>query len=161
MGERLLYYERAATALALEFIEIAKTTMLWMPHRHTGWIEPSYPYFDEELVQFMLAIPFRQKIRPGLTRYIQRQALAGVVPGATLMRTEKTSGTPNSYAALRREWDDISKLLGDDMRLGKIGLVDVGALRADVAKARAGFGKGLGWLWRVLAAEQWLRGNWG
>lgn len=151
----------AADALAWEMVELAKRSLSQLSYRHTGWITPSYPYLDTDMVEFMLALPFRQRIRPGLTRSIQRRALAGMVPEATLMRSDKTVTTPALFTAFRKASDEIECLLGDDMRLGTMGLIDLRLLREEVARIRTGVAKGLGWLRLVLSAERWLRGNWG
>jgi asparagine synthase (glutamine-hydrolysing) len=47
------------------------------------------PYYDRDLVQFLLSIPRSQILRPGQRRSLMRRALRNKVPGDVLLRKSK------------------------------------------------------------------------
>ena len=65
------------------------------------WV--SYPYLYRPLVEFMQAIPFSQKVRPGETRSLLRRSLRNVLPRETLARKGKKSPTEALLRAINRE----------------------------------------------------------
>jgi asparagine synthase (glutamine-hydrolysing) len=65
------------------------------------WV--SYPYLYRPLIEFMQAIPFSQKVRPGETRSLLRRSLRGVLPPETLARKGKKSPTEALLRAINRE----------------------------------------------------------
>lgn len=52
-------------------------------------IEARVPFLDDDLVNFTFALPSRLKIHGGITKYIHRAAMRGVVPDELLDRPEK------------------------------------------------------------------------
>jgi asparagine synthase (glutamine-hydrolysing) len=50
------------------------------------------PYYDRDLVRFLLAIPGEQLLRPGQRRSLMRRALKGMVPDTVLFRKTKALG---------------------------------------------------------------------
>ena len=52
-------------------------------------VELRHPFFDVRLVELCLSLPDDQKMRKGVTRSIQRRALAGIVPDVVLRRPDK------------------------------------------------------------------------
>jgi asparagine synthase (glutamine-hydrolysing) len=50
------------------------------------------PYYDRDLVQFLLAIPGEQLLRPAERRSLMRRALKGIVPDMVLLRKTKALG---------------------------------------------------------------------
>lgn len=51
--------------------------------------EKRYPYLDRDLLEFILAVPREQLIRPGQRRSLMRRALSGIVPNEVLQRRRK------------------------------------------------------------------------
>jgi asparagine synthase (glutamine-hydrolysing) len=47
------------------------------------------PFYDHRLMEFMFRIPGRLKIRAGVTKYLLRRAMQGLVPEATRTRVKK------------------------------------------------------------------------
>ena len=43
-------------------------------------IEARYPFFNRRLIEFRLALPAEQKLGQGSNRWIQRRAMAGILP---------------------------------------------------------------------------------
>jgi len=76
------------------FQDLTRETMpccLRASHRNTaahGMINRS-PFLDRALVEFMFSVPGTMKIRDGVTKYLLRQAMRGVLPESTRSRTKK------------------------------------------------------------------------
>ena len=49
-------------------------------------IESRVPFLDHELVEFTARLPERMKIRGGITKYILRESMKGILPDSILMR---------------------------------------------------------------------------
>jgi asparagine synthase (glutamine-hydrolysing) len=58
-------------------------------------MESRHPFLDKRLVEFCLALPPHQKLKQGWSRYIMRQAMAGVLPEPIRWRGGKTSMEEN------------------------------------------------------------------
>jgi asparagine synthase (glutamine-hydrolysing) len=52
-------------------------------------IESRVPFLDHRVVEFLGALPLRQKIRNGVTKYILRKAIKGLVPETIRCRMDK------------------------------------------------------------------------
>ena len=52
-------------------------------------IEARVPFLDYRVVEFLAALPLDQKIRGGVTKYVLRQAIRGLVPDAIRCRMDK------------------------------------------------------------------------
>ncbi len=65
-------------------------TLEMLDHVSAGLnIELRYPFFDRRLVEFCLAIPAEQKLSQGITRRVQRMAMAGILPEVVRWRNWK------------------------------------------------------------------------
>jgi asparagine synthase (glutamine-hydrolysing) len=58
-------------------------------------VEPRYPFFDQRLIEFCLALPEEQKFEGGWTRLILRRALDGILPQEVQWRPGKANLAPN------------------------------------------------------------------
>ena len=65
-------------------------------------VEARFPFMDKDLIEFCLALPPRQKIRDGWTRWVARQGLRGVLPDVICDRPGKSSLTHGFFYALGR-----------------------------------------------------------
>lgn len=52
-------------------------------------IEARVPFLDYRLVEFMFSLPGSQKIRAGITKFVLRNAMQGILPEKIRMRTDK------------------------------------------------------------------------
>jgi asparagine synthase (glutamine-hydrolysing) len=78
---------------------------------HAG-IELRHPFYDRRLVEYCVALPASTRLRDGWTRWIQRAALQGLVPGDILWAPEKVSLGGSLYSAIvRHHWGDIADLV--------------------------------------------------
>ena len=121
-----------------------------------GYVDVRYPYLDRRLVEFTLAIPFEQKVRPGETRSVVRRALRGILPEEVRTRTSKAGPSEAFHRALAREWPWLSRL-AEEPRVAEYGYVDAGALRTSLQRARHGVATNTAQLLRTLSLEIWLR----
>jgi asparagine synthase (glutamine-hydrolysing) len=76
-----------------------------------GNIEISYPFLHRPLVEFMQAIPFEQRVRPGETRSLMRRALRNALPEQILNRKSKANPGEALYRGVQREWPNLRRLL--------------------------------------------------
>ena len=63
-------------------------------------LEARYPFFDRRLMEFCLALPAEQKLGQGWNRWIQRRAMAGILPPEIQWRRRKGNLSPNFYLKL-------------------------------------------------------------
>jgi asparagine synthase (glutamine-hydrolysing) len=149
-----------STRLALTGLSYAIGICSFHQLRICGGVDVSYPYLDRRVVQFMLAVPFDQKLRPGVTRWLHRSALEGLLPPAIRSRTTKASGLGHLCRSVNREWERLQGLFGPDARVVQRGLVSLSGLREALLRAKRGLDvvDALE-LTRAIALEIWLR-NW-
>jgi asparagine synthase (glutamine-hydrolysing) len=58
-------------------------------------LEPRLPFFDRRMVEFCVSLPTHLKLKRGWSRYIMRQAMAGVLPSEVQWRVGKGNLSPN------------------------------------------------------------------
>jgi asparagine synthase (glutamine-hydrolysing) len=121
-----------------------------------GCIDVRYPYLDRRLVEFTLAIPLEQKVRPGETRSIVRRSLRDVMPEAIRERKSKNGPAEALYRALVREWPWLSQLLVEP-RVSAYGFVNKEAFATALRRARHGLATNTVQLLKTISLELWLR----
>lgn len=121
-------------------------------------ITRAFPFLDRRLVQFMLAIPFEQKVQSGQTRFLHRNALRGILPDAVALRESKVGGMGFVCRAINREWHDLIGLFNNDARILNLKSIKHEQLLLALERARKGIEPHLRELIRVIAVETWLRG---
>jgi len=118
--------------------------------------EYRFPFLHRPLVEFLLAIPIEQKLRPGETRSLQRRALEQLLPPAILRRQSKRWSTEALCRTLANTWDEVGALFNQPL-VCEYGFV-AAAPFAEVAKRiRHGLQNIDGELLAVLSVELWLR----
>ncbi|MGB8061802.1 MAG: asparagine synthase-related protein [Candidatus Sulfotelmatobacter sp.] len=118
--------------------------------------QPTYPYLDQNLIEFVLATPADQWLRPGERRSLMRRALAGIVPAEVLARRTKQFAARTPALMLDEHWGDIQAVYCSSIS-SRLGYVDDPELLKTVSDLRAGK---TGHLVRVLwtiSLEFWLR----
>lgn len=121
-------------------------------------IETRYPFFDQRLVTLSLAIPAQFKLRGGWTRWVLREAMAGILPPAVQWRTGKADiGVHFRRAMLASHRNEMRGLVyegGSELA----GFVDRAALRTRYEEyLRDGSDRGAMALWQALVLAAWLR----
>ena len=73
------------------------------------------PYFDRRIVEFIMAIPCEQLARIGTDRWLQRNAMARLLPPEVALRKSKTSYEPLLARGLDKERPTVEALLDDPL----------------------------------------------
>ena len=119
-------------------------------------IESRVPFLDHELVEHVVAMPARFKLRGWRTKAVLRAALQGLVPPAILGR--RKMGFPVPVGAWLRGpfWPLVEEFLLGPRALAR-GLFDPAALRCLAEEHRRGRGAHGDRLWLLLNLEIWQR----
>lgn len=126
-----------------------RTSMAWS-------IESRVPFLDDELIEFVLALPAIEKIRAGTLKWILRDATRGIVPDVVLDRKDKR-GLPTPLGVWMRGpmRSFVLERLTDPVLLGS-GLVDPKGLKRLVDAHLSGLRDFAFLLWRPLVVSSWL-----
>jgi asparagine synthase (glutamine-hydrolysing) len=121
-----------------------------------GCEEVRYPYLDRELIEFILAIPAEQLLRPGERRSLMRRSLRGIVPAELLSRRTKSTSYRTPLLGLEKHVDELrlafeSPLISDLGYVGKTRFIE--AFEA----ARNGKPIHIVRLMRTVSMEFWLK----
>lgn len=115
-----------------------------------------HPLLYRPLVEFMLAIPWDQKITATTDRVLQRRALRGVLPDSVRLRRTKGSLEAVIHNNLRRAWREI-RIFSEGRYLADLGLVEPREFYEGCRRFRYGVS---GYEWRfylaALSLERWL-----
>lgn len=132
-----------------------------LPHLQPGVLcrcEFRYPYLDRDLVDFLLAIPRTQLVRPGRRRYMMRSAMRGIVPNEVLERKRKASVQRSPMIAFRRRQQALKELFSSPL-VAERDFVDLPLVNAAFESVWSG-NTATEWpsLLRLINLEIWLRG---
>jgi asparagine synthase (glutamine-hydrolysing) len=116
--------------------------------------ETRYPFLDRDLLEFLLAIPREQLVRPGERRSLMRRALRGTVPREVLDRRRKAFAARMPRRAIASR---ASNLLQSNATDGLEGIVDHQAFITALEKACSGDEVPLIPLLRTIGLQRWLR----
>jgi asparagine synthase (glutamine-hydrolysing) len=119
-------------------------------------IELTYPFLHRPLVEYLMAIPHEQKLRPRESRSLMRRALRDVLPAEILSRKNKGAIDETIFRAFVREWPRLKPMFAD-ARVCARGYMNPRALDHALNQVRHG-GQVLGGeLLRTVSLEVWLR----
>jgi asparagine synthase (glutamine-hydrolysing) len=130
--------------------------------RQLGCMDPSpghpferrYPFLDRNLLEFVLAIPREQLVRPGQRRSLMRRALRGTVPDAILERRRKAFITRSPIWKAEQHLRALAS--SGCLASEEVGIVDFAQYRRALHAALAGSEVPMMALLRTMALEQWL-----
>lgn len=148
-------FRRPSTARQYGFVRRAMRLFALERAVSDGYVDFRYPYLDRRLVEFALAIPVEQMVRPRESRSIVRRALLGAVPRELLERRSKAGPEESFHRALQREWPRISAMAADS-RVAALGYVDGDAFLRALQRARHGLVENQVQLSKTLGLEFWL-----
>lgn len=135
-------------------------TLRTQPHLRPSEIyrfEYRYPYFDRDLVEFLLRVPQRQLAAPGRRRLMMRRALKGIVPEEILERKRKAFLLQGRLSQLSELAPALQELISDST-LADLGFVDMSALRSALDKTTTGQDiRWWGLILRYAHLETWLK----
>jgi asparagine synthase (glutamine-hydrolysing) len=118
--------------------------------------EYRYPYLDKDLVNFLMAIPREELLRPNRRRSLMRRALAGIVPHEVLERKAKAFQLRGVLLALQRARPSLEELF-QRSRLMEEGCIDSDLFRSAFRRACEGEASHTRTLIRTIAMELWLQ----
>jgi asparagine synthase (glutamine-hydrolysing) len=107
--------------------------------------EYRYPMLDRDLVEFLMAVPPEQLVRPGRRRFLMRRALRDIVPEQVLERRRKAYVLHGYLTEIAKKKHMIYERLSSSP-IGALSFVDQGALLRSLNQ----FERGDPALWRPL-----------
>lgn len=120
-------------------------------------LESRVPFLDYRLVSFCFSIPYRDKIRNGMTKAILRECLAGSIPESIRLRRDKL-GFPAPLSKWIRE--DLRPLIEDHLlsnRSAERGILDAATIGGRLAEHMKETCDHTWEIWRWLSMEVWFR----
>ena len=120
-------------------------------------VETRYPYLDQQLVEFLTAIPLDQLLRPGQRRFLMRRALAKIVPTDILSRKTKSMVSRCFAVTLETHWKQVESLFRQPVG-SRLGYFVTGPLREALRAVKNG--QSSPYVLRLVKAislETWLR----
>lgn len=118
--------------------------------------DKTYPFLHRPLVEFLMSIPFEQKLRRDETRSLMRRALKDVLPPKVLNRKNKGIVGETFCRGLADQWHVLLPMLAD-ARVCQRGYVDAKLFRSALDLARHGRKIETSTLLKTIAIEIWLR----
>jgi asparagine synthase (glutamine-hydrolysing) len=126
-------------------------------HASPFGVEVRYPFLDRRLVEFMLAIPPRQRSQPGCYKPLLRQSMAGLLPEIVRQRADKTTHRAFiDFAVRHRRRAKIEKLLQNPVA-AEMGIIDCDKLYSAYQSFLRDDSKRSQYLWNTFSLEVWLR----
>jgi len=126
------------------------------PYLKPALEDTRYPYLDQNLIEFVLAIPATQLLRPGQRRSLQRRSLAGLVPAEVLDRRTKQFAARTPVLAIGNSWKELEGIFSQSLS-SALGYVDgarfLSAVRAGINGSAIHIVRTV----RTISLELWLR----
>lgn len=120
-------------------------------------IEARVPYLDYRIVEFLASLPADQKIRNGVTKYILRKAIRGLVPDAVRCRMDKKGfATPEEVWMQGDMSEKVLEILSSETFRNRP-YWDADAVAENYRDFLAGKATYSSEIWRVVCCELWLR----
>ncbi len=146
------------TRLVQDLTEYSLPSLLRYEDRNSmaSSIESRPPFLDQELVEYVLGLPEEAIIHDGWSRFVLREALAGVLPEKVRLRRKKIGFTTPEIRWLRRERAVIQGILRSPSFCSRPYWDGPSIARAFQAVCDGELEESP-FFWRVLNAEAWLR----
>lgn len=151
-----------ARRLTEELARFTTAVPLWQSDQlaaRTG-LEIRHPLLDRRLVELALAMPYRWRARRGVlkSKPVLRHAVAPLVGTELLRRSPAAEFSPLLDRALFVDHHAmVTDLFAGSCRLGDLGVIDVGAVRAAIADRAARHAQRIALL---VGLELWLHAGW-
>jgi asparagine synthase (glutamine-hydrolysing) len=140
---------------AASFLSVMRTISK-ASYRARRGIEVSHPYVHRPLVEYLQAIPFEQRVRPGETRSLMRRALRDLLPEKILKRQGKKGPEEALFRAVARQWPQLHPIF-KDARVCATGYMEAKALQAILERVRHGCETHSFAVIQTISLEFWLR----
>lgn len=118
--------------------------------------EDLHPFMYRPLVEYCFSIPWEEKVRPGIHKWLLRRAMAGVLEESVRRRGNKLGPGPAIYRGFQDRWSDLQPLLRAPV-LAELGIVDADGFRRAAEFARLGMSRRFPVFLGALALEIWVR----
>jgi asparagine synthase (glutamine-hydrolysing) len=140
---------------AVGFLSVMRTVAK-ASYRARGSIEVSHPYLHRPLVEYLQAIPFEQRVRPGESRSLMRRALSDLLPEKILKRQGKKGPEEALFRAVERQWPQLRPIF-EDARVCSAGYMGAAALHPALERTRHGCQTHSFAVIQTISLEFWLR----
>lgn len=133
--------------------------------RHTAaaGLSRRVPFLDVRLVEFMYRVPGNFKIRRGVTKYLLREAMRGILPEQTRVRIKKTGWNAPAHRWFTGPGREQLLDLIRSQRTRQRGIYDMDAVEKIIAEheeiVKLGYVQEnhMMFLWQLVNLELWLR----
>ena len=119
-------------------------------------VEGRHPFFDPDLVRFVLSLPLEARYRAGESKILLRRSLADLLTPASRGRIDKTNYTPYLDWSLRTHLQRHLTALAERGSVWLDPYVEWRHARPMIAALLAGRPSDRMALWRLIALERWL-----
>ena len=120
-------------------------------------IEARVPFLDYRLVEYLADLPLDQKIRGGVTKYVLRQAIRGLVPDAVRCRMDKMGFVTPEEAWMKDELRPHILALFSSPEFARRPYWDAERVLRNYREFLGGKSQYSTEFWRIACAEVWLR----
>ncbi len=164
------------TRIARRQIDVGEYLGLWLPTRRSciGCVlmmanklskgvspllaleETTYPYLDQDLIEFILSVPASQLLRPGERRSLMRRSLSGIVPQEILSRRTKQLGARTPVAAVEKLWEELLTVFISPLS-SHLGYINQPCFHGQLQAAKNGKHIHIVRMLRTISLEFWLR----
>ena len=124
-------------------------------HAAHGVIE-QFPFLDTTLLEFILAIPLEQRVRPPFPKMLLRDAMSAIVPDEIRHRTRQPQGSIPVMYKLRSSQTQIRHLLNTGM-LADMRMIEPGITDSYFSRLLQGDTRYIVQFLTTLASELWVR----
>jgi asparagine synthase (glutamine-hydrolysing) len=118
--------------------------------------EGRYPFLDQDLIEFILAIPADQLLRPGERRSLMRRALAGIVPNEILSRKTKQFGARTPILALEKSTEQLKHIFTAPLS-ARLGYINPAGFVEQLDAISSGRSTNIVRILKTVSLEYWLR----
>ena len=137
-------------------LRLIANTLAKRTPRPSALAEVRYPYLDRDLIEFLLAIPADQLLRPGQRRSLMLRALAGLLPPEILSRRTKQFGSRTPTLAIRENLPTFRKMFSGSVA-ARLGHIDERLFLLTLEDMENGKKVHIARVLKTIALEVWLR----
>ena len=148
--------ERPSFQDSLHTLEALRRQLSCYPPATNPCFRKSYPYLDRDLLEFLLAIPPDQLLRPVQRRSLMRRALSGVVPEELLNRKRKAFVIRGPLSAIPAKSSNLV-MRTEQMLSVTLGIVSPRTFLTELERAHAGERVAVTPLIRAFGVERWFQ----
>lgn len=151
-GEALQHFWRNDLGVHRDFALSAERRM----GRHLG-VEFRYPLLDARIIEFIFALPARQRFQAGEKKHLFREAMVNRLPESVRTQKKTVDFSPIAHRGFRHREATKVRSLQKDSLLVERGYIDSRWFDQVVSRYLEGDNTQLTSLWHLLSAELWMR----